>query len=225
MNRNEFILELNKLLSDLSNSEREEAISYYEDYFDDAGPEAEQEVIRSLGSPSKVAANIKSGLNGSEDGEFSERGYHTESDRQRDEVVNRAMSSEDRGFHKKDENSVLKIVLIVLAGIVLLPFIAPFAMGLLGVLVGIISAAAATIFGIFVAGIAIAFVGIVAFILGIVQLFIQPALGILMIGVALILTGIGGLLAVLGVWIVTKLLPPVVRGIVSGCRKIFGLNK
>ena len=59
MNRIEFISRLETLLQDMPTQEREDAIAYYNDYFDDAGSENEQDVIASLGSPEKVAATIK----------------------------------------------------------------------------------------------------------------------------------------------------------------------
>ena len=58
MNRAQFMEQLARLLSDISDAEREEALDYYESYFDDAGAEKESEVIRELGSPGKVAAII-----------------------------------------------------------------------------------------------------------------------------------------------------------------------
>lgn len=53
-------------------AEREEALQYYEDYFDDAGKDKEEEIIDSLGSPAEVAKNIKKELFGIEtEGEIS----------------------------------------------------------------------------------------------------------------------------------------------------------
>lgn len=72
MNRAKFMKRLQALLSDLEESERVEALSYYEEYFDDAGAENEQELIKSLGSPEKVAKSIKEGLNDS-DGKEDDR--------------------------------------------------------------------------------------------------------------------------------------------------------
>ena len=60
MNRIEFLRQLEVLLSGISQSEKEEAIQYYNDYFDDAGAENETEVIKALGSPAKVEETIKS---------------------------------------------------------------------------------------------------------------------------------------------------------------------
>lgn len=77
MNREEFLRELEDLLSDVPAEDREEALDYYRDYFDEAGPEQEAEILSHLGSPGKVAAEIKSGLSGDEgQGEFTERGYY-----------------------------------------------------------------------------------------------------------------------------------------------------
>ena len=49
MSRWEFMRQLEELLSDISPNEREEALQYYNDYFNDAGRENEQEVIAALG--------------------------------------------------------------------------------------------------------------------------------------------------------------------------------
>lgn len=77
MNRKKFIEELAFLLQDIEDAEREEAMQYYEDYFDEAGPENEQQVINDLGSPERVAAIIKAGLDNQfdQDIEYSEKGW------------------------------------------------------------------------------------------------------------------------------------------------------
>ena len=63
MGRWEFMRKLEELLSDISPSEREEALQYYNDYFNDAGRENEKEVIQALGSPEEVAEIVRSGSN------------------------------------------------------------------------------------------------------------------------------------------------------------------
>ena len=62
MSRWEFMRQLEELLSDISPNEREEALQYYNDYFNDAGRENEQEVIAALGSPQQVAGIVREGL-------------------------------------------------------------------------------------------------------------------------------------------------------------------
>ena len=79
MDRAQFMQELEKLLADISETERQDALDFYNSYFDDAGAENEASVLRELGSPEKVAAIIKADLKGSaggyEYGEYTEHGY------------------------------------------------------------------------------------------------------------------------------------------------------
>lgn len=64
MDRAQFMQELEKLLADISETERQDALDFYNSYFDDAGAENEASVLRELGSPEKVAAIIKADLKG-----------------------------------------------------------------------------------------------------------------------------------------------------------------
>jgi len=58
MTRKQFMEELRDRLSRLPPNEREAALSYYEEYFDEAGADREQDVIRELGNPASVASRI-----------------------------------------------------------------------------------------------------------------------------------------------------------------------
>ena len=68
MDRAQFMRELEELLADISETERQDALEFYNNYFDDAGIENEASVIRDLGSPEKVAAIIKADLKDPEKG-------------------------------------------------------------------------------------------------------------------------------------------------------------
>ena len=61
MTKVEFIAALRAKLSMLPADAREDAVQFYEEYFDEAGPENEQAVIAELGSPDAVAEKILSG--------------------------------------------------------------------------------------------------------------------------------------------------------------------
>lgn len=88
MNRAEFMRRLAELLSDVTPAEREEAIQYYNDYFDDAGAENESGVIASLGTPEELARSIKAGLNDNGNvGEFTESGFSGYTQVRKDEVM------------------------------------------------------------------------------------------------------------------------------------------
>lgn len=80
MTRSDFMRELESLLWDIPIEERKEALQYYNDYFEDAGEDHEQEIIAELGSPEKVANIIKEELcaNAADretKGYFTEKGY------------------------------------------------------------------------------------------------------------------------------------------------------
>ena len=58
MSRNEYLAELKSLLMSLPSDERDAAIKYYQEFFEDAGGDKEQEVISELGSPKVLAESI-----------------------------------------------------------------------------------------------------------------------------------------------------------------------
>lgn len=59
MNRKEWLKKLQMELYRMPRNEIDDAVAYYSEYFEEAGPEREDEIIRELGDPSKVAAQIK----------------------------------------------------------------------------------------------------------------------------------------------------------------------
>lgn len=58
MTRTAFLAALEQFLAPLPEAERKDALSYYEDYLDAAGPENEARAIAELGSPEEVARKI-----------------------------------------------------------------------------------------------------------------------------------------------------------------------
>lgn len=96
MSKKDYLQKLSELLSDISAEEREEALDYYRDYFEDAGEGEEERVMRELGSPEKVAAQIKDGI--------------SMGDRERDDVFGSSGSdskerTDDRNTSRPGENS------------------------------------------------------------------------------------------------------------------------
>lgn len=227
MNKAMFMARLRELLADITEAEREEALNYYEDYFDDAGEENEESVIEALGSPERVAATIKEGLNDNtgSDGEFSENGYTSGNDRNREEVATRTLSSEERGFGKKKGLSSGTLVLILILCLFALPILGPLTIGVLSAVFGILCAISAVLFSLAIVGIALVVAGIALFVCGFITLFESPVVGILLMGGALVLAGIGVLITILGIWLLVKVIPPIVRGIVNLCRKPFQRKK
>lgn len=103
MSRWKFMRQLEELLSDISPNEREEALQYYNDYFNDAGRENEQEVIKALGSPEQVAGIVRDGLSGNENlGEFTESGFKNSNIGQSNAIIKRTASGGSGSENGKD---------------------------------------------------------------------------------------------------------------------------
>lgn len=100
MRKEEFMRELEYLLQDIPDEEKEDAVAYYRDYLEEAGPENEEAVIRDFGSPERIAAMIRCDINGTleEGGSFTDQGY--EDERFRDpnyQIVKRMDLPEENG--------------------------------------------------------------------------------------------------------------------------------
>ena len=212
MDKQQFLAELKQLLGDIPAVERDEALEYYEDYFEDAGQENESTILKELESPEKIAFMIKAGLRDSDKsiGEFTETGFSGYGPTYKDEVANTIPNSDDRGFTTRRDGkgmSLLMIILLILAAPIWVPVLG----GLLAALVGIAIGMGAVIFSIAIAGIICAVCGIIVLIVGIPGMFSLPAGGILITGIGLLMIGIGILLTMAGTIIVMKVVPAIFK--------------
>lgn len=99
MTKPDFMRELESLLMDIPIEEREEALQYYNDYFEDAGEDREEEISKELGSPEKVAKIIKADLSTNAadreaSGYFTEKGYQ-DTVKNEYEIIGTAKKEED----------------------------------------------------------------------------------------------------------------------------------
>lgn len=62
MTKTEYLNELNRYLKRLPKADYEEAIAYFQEYFDDVGPENESLVMQELGAPKEAAFELISNL-------------------------------------------------------------------------------------------------------------------------------------------------------------------
>lgn len=128
MNRAEYMAQLSYLLQDMPEEEKREVLQYYEDYFDEGGELQEELIIRTLGSPERLAAMIKDGVregNGSIYGEYTDSGYRDERFREDGKVPQKYYGSCNEHEHKdfgdmqeedqsKRRNMILLIVIAVI---------------------------------------------------------------------------------------------------------------
>lgn len=226
MNRIEFIAELERLLQDISAEERQEAVQYYRDYFEDAGIENEQHIIEELESPKKVAATIKAGLKGGDgkSSEYRETGYTDTRFEEKEMPARRGTDNNAYGNHNDQEkkpwsNNLLKILLIVAIVVVGAPIVLPLAIAFLCVILGLVLGAIGLLAGIVIAAVVITVTGVIMAIAGILELFSFPALGLAVCGIGLIMGVIGLVATVLLVKLCMFVFPKMFQRIVNLCRR------
>lgn len=73
MNRKSYLQALERQLRGLSKEDFQETIDYFQEYFDEAGPDNEEAVIQQLGSPKEAARDILTNLYDKEKAETSPR--------------------------------------------------------------------------------------------------------------------------------------------------------
>ena len=203
MNRIEYMTKLASLLQDIPEVERRDAMKYYNDYFDEAGEENEEQVIREFGAPEEVAENIKADLKGKTEntthGQQEEYQYGTSDDQ------------------KKKNARIGKIVLIVALAIIIGPVLIPIIGGILAAGLAMALTIIVGVFALVIAGAAIAIVGISLVISGSVILLPQTAAGLALIGSGLIIMVLG-VVATVGFG---KLCEVVLRGLAKGIKYLW----
>jgi uncharacterized membrane protein len=188
MNKESFLSQLKQKLTALSSEEREAALTYYEEYFNDAGIENEQAVINELGSVEKVANGI-----------LKENNYPV-GDNNNADNKNSAVPSDS----KANNINYGTIAILIIFYIILSPVIIPFFFAIFGVLLGFS-----------IAGIAILISGFAVSIAGITSMFLSPINGLLILGVGFILLALGILISTFMINLCAVGIPSLVRGIVK----------
>ena len=232
MNKAEFMAELERLLQNIPDNERTEALNYYEEYFSDAGVENEQKVIEELESPMKVADNIKDGLRANMDampGNSNNSAYQSGSAYQNGTSYQGSTVYQGNNFYQNGTAAIKKeeglptwaIVLIVIGCVICSPAI----IGALGTIIGFLAAAffglIGIIFGFGAGGLALVVSGILLTVVGIIKMFVGPFGGLIIIGIGLLMLAIGILFVMFTIWLCGYALPALCRGIVWLCKKPF----
>ena len=223
MSRVEFMNQLKNLLWDIPENEREEALKYYEDYFDDAGAENEAQVIEALGTPEKVAVIIKEGLKEEtkEQGEYSETGYTGSGIFVKDEVISYENPKKKTFADRIKGLGTGGMIIILILAILALPILGPVGIGIISAIFGILVAVAVVLSILAIVGIALIVAGACVFSGAIASFLITPAVGVMLLGLSMLLIGAGILIAILGIKVMTIVIPPVIRWFVKIVRKPF----
>ena len=222
MNRREFMEQLERLLSDIPQQEREEALEYYRNYFDDAGEENEDEVIRELGSPGKVAAIIKADLksSGQDFGDFTDTGYEDSRFEERQVPKTRR-----RPYREKQPRKRGGLLLLIILAVFLFPFWGGIGAGIIGVILGILGGIIGILVGSLGAGIGLFIAGIALIVVGMIELAGSIALGLALFGTGMILIALGILFLMAFSWLAFTVFPKLFRVIVDRSQRIFHRRK
>ena len=236
MNREEFMKELEYLLSDIPDEEKAEAIGYYRDYLEEAGEENEEEAIKGFGSPERIAAIIRSDLSGNleDGGEFTEKGYDDERFRdpnyqvaKRYDLPEAAEGQREAGRETGSKtppprtSRTVKVILWIILIIVASPMLFGIGGGLFGMATGLLGLLLAAVIVVGVLTGALFICGIALFICGIVSMVLHPVSGLLLIGISVLVLGFAlAALALCGVFY-GKFLPFLFRSVVNGISSLF----
>ena len=216
MSRETFMKELEYLLQDIGEEERADALAYYRDYLDEAGPEREEQALAEFGSPERVAAMIRAG-------EKVQKRYDVPDISPEPEKTGGETAGRKGETPRKPESGTsraLKLVLWAILLIVALPVIFGVGGSVLSAVMGVVIVIFVIFFCIALGAVACLLGGIAAVVGGGIYLFADALNGALAIGFGLILFGGGLLLLVLSVWFYGKLVPLVFRKLLDGCNRL-----
>ena len=171
MNKNEFMKDLSKRLKYLPKEDREDAIAYYNEYFEEMNPEENEDVTPALGQPKDVAKEILS------------------------DVKDKHISKQKE---EKNVRNAATITWLVILGFFSMPLTVPIGIVALAVVLVLIVCILVIIITFGCCSLAIALSGIAMFVLafmapGIMQALMAAGIGLLLLGIGL-LWGLGTVL-------------------------------
>ncbi|MFD1402429.1 DUF1700 domain-containing protein [Robinsoniella peoriensis] len=161
MGKNEYLRTLARELRKLPKEEFDTAMDYYTEYFEDAGPEKEQEIIQELGTPREVAYQI---------------------------ITDAAIKRMEEQVNVKKGFSTLWIIIL---GICAAPVALPMAFAMVALFASMLLVVVAFVGSAILVDLCALAGGIVTAFCGIYLLFTQPATGIALLGLGMAAVGIG----------------------------------
>ncbi len=194
MSKSEFLQIFEKNLINISEEEKQDAVAYYTEYFEEAGSENEAKVIEELGSPVMLARKIsaEAAIKDIEAGYAgkSSSGAYTYDNVSRGGTKEYKKSRDGKGFW----SNIGVILLLLCSSPVILP---------IGIVLAVVAFVLVLVVGIVllafvIAGVALTFGGIVGVIGGILGIFTHMFSGLMAVGIGMIIIGVGMLVFIAG---------------------------
>ena len=200
MNRETYLKELKKYLKRLPEDDYKNAMEYFTEYFEEAGPDHEAEAIRELGSPREAAAELLSALIDEKTGASSSTG---------DKVQSRRYRSGDPIPQGQRSDSPLRILLIVCLAIFAAPVALPLAAAAFTLLLAGVAIVVSVVLCIFICRVSMVLVGIYSVIRAFALLTVSLPGFLVITGGGLLSVGLGCLLFIASLflckWFITWL--------------------
>ena len=196
MNRKKFMEELEVLLFTIPQVEREEALHYYSNYFDDAGEENEEEVLKELGTPEKVAKIIFDEI-----GQVQNENVIDSTNTNGNTNGNTNTNIENQSSHGKMNKG--RKILMIATSIIWAPILFSFWVVMISLLftMGILT------FTFAIVALVCVVVGFAAIIEGFIHMFLFPAYGLCVVGSGFVTIAIGILFLLSTIFFVTVVIP------------------
>ena len=218
MNKEAFLNELEQLLCDISKTEREEALQYYREYFEDANM-PEEEVIKQLGSASSVANSIREELADKEVVPYTpkDNGENRNSGTEYQKAQDSDWKMQEE--KTKDDKDTWLVILLVVVGIFCSPLIIGGCAALLGVLLAVIGVLLGIVLASAICVVAFGIAAVALLIGTVIKLFVSPVAAILLLGSCLVCTG----LCFLSILITIKMCTYILPGFFVGLGKLIAM--
>ncbi|MDF2594151.1 MAG: hypothetical protein K0R69_492 [Clostridia bacterium] len=184
MNRYEFIGELRNRLKRLPEEEQQEAINYYEEYFDEAAIGYDPINLNEIGRPAVIAS----------------------------EILAQTAVRHVEAYPKSPKSNASAIGLIIVA-ILGAPIALPLALALVAVVCALIAAIGAVVLALCLTIVALGVSGVAMLVVGFIKLAVEPATGVVFMGMAMLFIGITLLVIVVIQQLLTRALPAVIYGV------------
>lgn len=217
MTRKEFLSQLEQALQGMPAEECRRAVEYYENYFDEAGPENEQEVLQQLGAPEKVAADILR--------DYRDIAQHTDEPHTSHEAKASGNTGKSKStkewFQTLDRGQkLLLLVLLIAAACVILPVGVGVIGGLGGIIVAFVCLVAAIFFLVPALDLAAWAAMVALFFAAGVMLSNNVVISLLLAGLALIFAACGIWLGMLTKYLFCTVFPALIRSIIEFFRRL-----
>ena len=226
MTKSEFLEQLSAALAALPADEREEAMRYYNDYFDESGL-GEAEVVSRLGTPNEVADTIlRDFYTGSEKSWNTKIPYENPADTNAPGVNPANTTANDHSFRGtvRRVGKVMPAWAWILLAFVTIPVWGPIVLSAIGVVFGVLCAVFGILLSLCFIVVALVGVGVAALASGLVTLFSAPPASLIIIGGGILLIALGTLLSIPTIWL-WSLVPKFFRYALAGMRQAFSGGK